>query len=303
MRKRLGAVLLLALSACGPGEEWAGQPGDPMNGLEQPIVVDNGLSANGLSANGLSANGLSANGLSLRVLSSHTFRNWFDADPVLREEFMRYVIRCAAPQGFTRSFTSHVANVTYTWVGQLGLAPGWAAGAPPTIAEQQVVSACLAAHVNTHGVNVPISVLGLKGNGTPLPIEPNELSTFSETEACFFGNLFNGDGLFAGNDRNSLSAVESTSRACALSPTLSGTDPACPPVTRVGSCQALNCEMDPESRYYKRCTYNGKVYRPITTRIRPQDIYSCGDGVCQITEQCGTGTTATSCQADCGLCP
>jgi hypothetical protein len=45
-----------------------------------------------------------------------------------------------------------------------------------------------------------------------------------------------------------------------------------------------------------------KSYLPITTRILPSDLYKCGDGTCQFTEQCGTGTTAASCQADCGVC-
>lgn len=301
-RRQLGAVLLLALGACGPREEPPAAPGSPLDSLQQPLIVDNGLSANGLSANGLSANGLSANGLTTSILSTLTFRVWFEAQPTLREEFMRYLVRCAAPQGVSFSFTSQVTDVTYTWVGNLGLAPGWAGGAPPTLEEQQVVSACLAAHVNTYGQSVPISVLGLKGNGTPLSIAPDELNIFDKPEACFFGNLFNGEGLFAGNDRNSLSEQESTSRRCALSPRLSGVDPACPPVQRVGTCESLACEMDPNSKYYTRCTYNGKVYRPITTRIRSEDIYSCGDGVCQASEHCGRGSTASSCRADCGRC-
>jgi len=294
--------MLLPLMACGPLEETVEQEA-PLSRSEQAQKADNGLSLNGLSLNGLSLNGLSLNGLSLNGLSTQAFKDWFNANPAQSDELMRYVVRCAVAHKETRSFTSQVTQTTYTWSGELGLAPNWASGAAPTVAEQQVISACLAAHVNTHGVNMPISVLGLKGNGTPIPIEKDELNIFDKTEACFFGNLFNGEGLYAGNDRSSLSPQQSTSRRCALSPMLSGTDPACPPVTRVGRCEALSCQMDSSSKYYTRCTFNGVVYRPLTTRIRSADIASCGDGICQVTESCGTGFTPDSCRADCGTCP
>ena len=74
----------------------------------------------------------------------------------------------------------------------------------------------------------------------------------------------------------------------------------------MGPC-GLICQKDPSGSFYASCgTFvNGawKTYLPITTRIQSSDIYRCGDGVCQFTEQCGTGTTADSCQADCGACP
>jgi hypothetical protein len=267
------------------------------------MSTDNGLSLNGLSLNGLSLNGLSLNGLSLNGLSTQAFKSWFNGDPALHDEVMRYIVRCALPGREGRSFTSYGTQRTYTWTGELGLAPSWGSGAPATLAEQQVISACLAAHVNTHGMSMPISILGLKGNGTPISIGKDELNTFNKPEACFFGNLFNGAGLFAGNDRISLSAQQSTPRRCALSPLLSGVDPACPPVTRVGRCEALWCQMDSNSKYYTRCTYQGVTYRPITTRIRSTDIYSCGDGICQVTESCGTGSTPDNCGVDCGSCP
>ncbi|HEX2125792.1 MAG TPA: hypothetical protein VHF45_04455, partial [Thermoleophilaceae bacterium] len=37
---------------------------------------------------------------------------------------------------------------------------------------------------------------------------------------------------------------------------------------RVGRCEALWCQMDSNSKYYTRCTYQGVTYRPLTTRIR-----------------------------------
>jgi hypothetical protein len=69
----------------------------------------------------------------------------------------------------------------------------------------------------------------------------------------------------------------------------------------VGSCSTY-CTKDSTNTFYTSCTYNGTTYRPITTRMKSSDIYTCGDGVCQATEHCGTGTTPSSCAADCGSC-
>lgn len=266
--------------------------------------TDNGLSTNGLSTNGLSTNGLSTNGLSTNGLSTNGFRNWFNQAPANAAAVMQYVVKCAVPAGQTRTFTNPLTGVTYTWPGSLGLAPGWASGLVATELEQEVVSACLAAHANKYGSHIPISVLGRAAGGTPISYTSAELSTYSEREACFFGNLFDGSGIYAANDQDYLNWKESTSRACGLSSSASTSE--CPPIIHVGQCSSL-CERayngtDPKP-YYARCTYNGKNYRPITTRIRPQEIYKCGDGTCQFTEHCGTGTAYNNCQSDCGTCP
>jgi hypothetical protein len=70
----------------------------------------------------------------------------------------------------------------------------------------------------------------------------------------------------------------------------------------VGSCESF-CTLDATGTQYTSCTYNGVTYKPLTTRISPADIYTCGDHVCQFTEHCGTGTTADNCGVDCGACP
>jgi len=260
----------------------------------------NGLSVNGLSVNGLSVNGLSINGLSVGGLGTTTFRDWFEENPAERNMVMKYIVLCAVPQGQYRLFTSFVTGRTYRWNGMLGLAPGWSAGAQPTRNEQEVVTACLAAHANKYGMHIYLSVLGRNANGTEIPYTSGELATYAETEACFFGNTFNGEGIFAANDRDYLSLSQSSPRACGMIAQNQSTD--CPPIVHVGSC-ATYCTLNDAKTYYTSCTYNGVTYKPITTRIRPVDIYSCGDGVCQFTEQCGTGTSYNSCYADCGACP
>jgi hypothetical protein len=299
------ALLLTGSLACGAMEpsddpeslSLQSQELESANGL-----AANGLSANGLSANGLSANGLSANGLSANGLSQLSFTSWFQQEPAQRDMLMRYLVRCAVPAGQVRTYTDAQTQHTYTWQGNLGLAPGWSSGQPATLAEQQLVSACLAAHVNKFGVSVSISVLGLDTQGQLIPFSVDEIQRYSRKEACFFGNLFTGEGVHVGNDRGTLSARQSSARMCTLS---SSTDDertvGCAPLVYVGSCTRY-CTLDATKTFYTSCRYNDVTYRPLTTRLREEDIYSCGDGTCQVTESCGTSSQYNNCQLDCGKC-
>ncbi|MBN1207354.1 MAG: hypothetical protein JXB05_20915 [Myxococcaceae bacterium] len=315
-RAALCFTLLLGLGGvvgCGTAGEEASLPGEELARHEAAVEIGaesvedgtsiettNGLSTNGLSTNGLSTNGLSTNGLSTNGLSTTAFQSWFEANPSAYATLIRYVVLCAVPAGQTRTYRSPVTGILYTWQGALGLAPGWAGGAPPTIVEQQLVTACLAAHANKYGLQVPISVKGLDSTGTPIPFTLQELTTYTEKEACFFGNAFNGAGVFAANDRGALNTGESTARACGLSTSYS--EFSCDPIVHVGSCSQY-CTLDSTGRFYTQCTYGGVTYRPLTTQLRMEDIYRCGDGVCQFTESCGSGSSYDNCMPDCGFCP
>jgi hypothetical protein len=306
----IALVTLLSAAGCGVAEEGTAFESEVLATQEAEAATAeemdtlglsvNGLSVNGLSVNGLSVNGLSVNGLSVNGLSTTTFQNWFEVDPTERRLVMKYIVLCAVPQGQSRSYTSPVSGITYTWNGMLGLAPGWSAGLQPTLAEQQVITACLAAHANKYGMHIYLSVLGRSATNVEIPYTSGELATYSEKEACFFGNTFNDQGIFAANDRNFLLASESSPRACGLSAKNQSTD--CPPLIHVGDCRTF-CTLDPTKTYYTQCTYNGVSYKPLTTRIRPPDVYRCGDGVCQFTEKCGSGNTYNNCNSDCGACP
>jgi hypothetical protein len=297
-------VLMSALwlaTACGPVDEEAAPP--PLHHKTQGAVTDNGLSFNGLSFNGLSFNGLSFNGISLSGLSTRAFHDWFQAQPAQADMVMRYLVRCAVPSTESRAYTA-LSGQRYVWAGGLGLAPGWASGAPATEDEQQVVSACLAAHANRMGEEVSLSVLGRNGGGTTIAWTEEELASHARRESCFFGNLFNGQGLFVGAEREPLGPSESTSRACGglLHGGTEASAP-CAPMVYVGACMA-HCELDPSGLFFTECTYNGTRYsRPLTTRLRLEDVHQCGDTVCQSTERCGTSTRYDSCGLDCGSCP
>ena len=275
--------------------------------VPQAAIVSNGLSTNGLSTNGLSTNGLSTNGLSTNGLSTNglstlLFAAWFNgnASVAYSDMVMRYVAACALPSGQTRVWTNPVTGVSHSWPGQLGLATDWAQGNPATVAEQQRLSACLAAHVNKFGVAVPISVRGRDSTGDILSVTTREDTDYSEPEACFFGNLFNGEGVFAGNDRV-LKKAESTARACGLSAQGPGGSTDCAPLQHVGRCATV-CTRDKTHGFWASCVVNGITYEPLTTRLRPQDIYECGDGTCQFTESCGTDGAYDSCASDCSSC-
>ncbi|WAS83866.1 MULTISPECIES: hypothetical protein [unclassified Corallococcus] len=286
-------------AGCGPGAREP-TPADPPGTQEQAALSYNSLSYNGLSFNGLSFNGLSFNGLSFNGLSSLDFASWYGADPALADEVMRYIVRCAVPQGQTRTYTDPQTNTVHTWTGLLGLAPGWANGAPATEAEQQIVSACLAAHSNPFGVSVPISVLGRNGLGAAIPASEGELATFARPESCFFGNLFQGQGLYAGSQNPPLDATQSTTRACAVVDGTGMPRMTCAPLVYVGSCSDVCTQT---GAAFTSCTVGGVSFQPLTTRVRAADLAVCGDGVCQVTESCGASNTYDACAADCGACP
>ena len=145
-------------------------------------------------------------------------------------------------------------------------------------------------------------MLGDDSKGRKIKYTRDELATYSRPEACFFGNLFDEEGIFVGSDRDYLDPTESSARACGLTSSMEATNNECPPFVHIGSCASV-CELDKSKLYYERCRINGKTYLPITTRLKPADVYRCGDGVCQFTEHCGTGTTWDNCRADCGTCP
>jgi hypothetical protein len=302
----MSAVFLLSLPlACGPvaspeeAQELAAhqQALYELNGLSP-----NGLAFNGLAFNGLAFNGLAFNGLAFNGLSTAEFTAWFQTDPALGNRVMRYVVQCAVPAGQTRSYTAPATGITYTWTGNLGLAPDWAHGSPATEAEQQLISACLAAHTNKFGVRVPISVLGRDAHGEAIPYTKEELEDFKEKEACFFGNLFTGEGVYTGNDGRMMHHNNSSARACARSDEKDDDRQPCLPILRIRSKCDKYCEKDADKEFYATCTYGGVTYRALTTRMRTAEVFKCGDGVCQYTESCGTGDDPDNCR-DCGPCP
>jgi GLTT repeat (6 copies) len=312
-------LLLTAAAAVALACSTAEQPSILLDEMGQPVMAENGLSTNGLSTNGmttngmttngmttngmttngLSTNGLSTNGLSTNGLLADAFGTWFEANPtVYSDMLMKYLVRCALPAG--QSLSATVAGVGYSWAGELGLAPIWAAGLPAPEAEQQLVSACLAAHANKYGLHVAISVRGFHANGiTQIAHTSSEAQTFTAREGCFFGNLFDGTGVFTAYEGSSPLAQpgRTSARACVLSDGRLGS---CLPMTATGRSCGNICDNG-GGGIYSACQWNGKWYRSVQTRLQPADVYSCGDGVCQFTESCSSATVR-GCTDDCGYC-
>ncbi len=261
--------LCVGASACGPEEpstEFL-----ELDSQSQELNSHNGVSANGLSANGLSANGLSANGLSANGLSAEAFASWFTQNPQNADTLMTYVVRCAVPAGQSRSFTHHQTGQTYTWMGGLGLAPDWASGQSMSSSEQQIVTACLLAHVNRFGRHVNISVLGLTARGHAIPFTYGELSIYRVREACFFGNLFTPNSLFFGIARSDSHEDRYQTRACGRMDSGSSSNSQCAPLRFVGRCSQHCSSGSTSGLFYTNCTYNGVSYRPLTTRMQESD--------------------------------
>jgi hypothetical protein len=288
----------LTLAGCGP--EVAGELASGAD--QQALSGDNGFSPNGLSQNGLSENGLSQNGLSQNGLSQNGFSTWFNVDASMGDMVMRYLVKCAVASGQSRTWRNPATGVSYTWPGELGLAPSWAGGTPATVVEQQVITACLAAHVNKYGRSVPISVNGRTATNQNIPHSSTELTDYPQEEGAFFGNLFNGEGVFVCQKHATFTAAQSSVRACAFDTSVKGPSTQCANMVNTGNCADF-CIWKGNMTAWQACNWNGLNYQPITTRIRAQDLYTCGDGICQVSERCGTGTTAGSCMADCGKCP
>ncbi len=298
MTKAAALVLLLAAAGCGPmtpAERAAEQALRGDNGFSP-----NGLSQNGLSQNGLSQNGLSQNGLSQNGLSQNGFSTWFGGDPAAGDMVMRYLVKCAAASGESRTWTDPGTGLAYTWPGELGLAPSWAGGTPATELEQQVVSACLAAHVNAYSVSVPISVSGYAATGAAIKHYTGEWDDFPLEEGAFFGNLFDGSGVFVCQKHAPFAAGESSVRACAFDTSVKGPSRECSPMVNTGDCSAVCSAWRTKDHAWQQCSWNGVTYKPVSTRIRSLDVYACGDGVCQVTETPYDSTTGLGCKADCG---
>ena len=305
----LVAAALIGLSACGsaqaPGDDL-GQSSSALtseNGLTTNGLTTNGITTNGLTTNGLTTNGLTTNGLTTAALGSVTFTSWFALNPTYASMVMKYLVRCALPAGRTMSY--QFALTTYSWDGELNLAPAWSMGNPIPVPEQQLVSACMAAHTNKYGTPVGVSVRGYYSNGNYISVSGAEQNAYPNDEGCFFGNLFDGTGVFSAyaSDSPLVDPARTSLRACAIN---GGDVGSCAPMQATGrTCEQL-CSGDYSdmSHYseYRTCTWRGVSYRPISTRLKSADIATCGNGICEAAERCYDPATGDGCQADCGRC-
>jgi hypothetical protein len=130
----------------------------------------------------------------------------------------------------------------------------------------------------------------------PPRFSEEEILGWNIPEGAFFGSDVS--SIYVCNNGFNLTFTESTTRQC----TLLGPNnrSRCENFTHVGDCASI-CELDPTGIFYTRCTVDGVQYTPITTRLHPDAVFSCGDGECQLTESCGVTLLPEAC-ADCAAC-
>lgn len=181
---RLFVALLAALGATSACVE----PLEP----ELATSADELASANGLPAlNGLGTNnGLGTqNGLNLNSglstqsgLASGTGLMATASGRVI----VAYLVRCALPAGRSVSKTD-ASGTSYTFQGSLGVAPKWETGKCDGTC-QAWVSACMVAHINTAGINVPLWIVADSKAQPQIGWGLN--AAYPYQEGSFFGNIF-----------------------------------------------------------------------------------------------------------------
>jgi hypothetical protein len=184
MRKRWTSTWIPAAGlGCALLTGCHGMVGDNSDAISDDLAATNGLTAiNGLSVtNGLATtNGLAVtNGLATTNGLAVTNGLMTTAEG---RKTVEYLVRCALPN--TRKLTKISGGVTYTFAGEIGLAPEWELNACNT-ACQELVSACMMAHVNTSGQHIGLWIVG----SSPA-LGWGYTSDFPYQEGSFFGNIF-----------------------------------------------------------------------------------------------------------------
>src|SRR5206468_399565 len=109
---------------------------------------------------------------------------------------------------------------------------------------------CLGAHANKYGVHVALSVRGNNASGTAIPVTSAESIQFSVAEGCFWGNIFDGTGVYAAANKTMLDSTLSSPRACALE---SGGVGQCPPMITTGGLCKTACTVQQKGLFLS-CT-------------------------------------------------
>jgi hypothetical protein len=161
----------LALTACSGA---SGEVDEQVGTAHQDSIALNSLALNSLALNSLALNSLALNGL------EHSLE-----DPGNRDVF-KYVVGCALP--VSESLTLTVQGVSYTFNGELGLAPEWGEeDGSCGDSCQQWVSACVIARTDFLG---QAKLISLRGDNPGLQTTASERSAYSSGEAAYYGDIF-----------------------------------------------------------------------------------------------------------------
>jgi hypothetical protein len=191
----IGVFCILSFAGClaADGQDWATDTVQA-NALTYNALTYNALTYNALTYNALTYNALTYNRLDEHVLVLNADRAGDLPDTDSGRQLLQYIARCALAEGDFLRVES--AGRVWHFPGLLGVAASWE-HASLDMDEQEILTACLLAHVNAFGVSVPISVR------SPL------LAAAGEDESAVF---YYGDGAFYGN----LSAPSPQRYACQI---------------------------------------------------------------------------------------
>ncbi|WP_437812550.1 hypothetical protein [Sorangium sp. So ce1078] len=158
--------------------------------VQQEVVVYNALTRNALTRNALTRNALTRNALTRNALTRNALMGNSLTSEALRDpesrELLSFIVSCALPED--QSFSVDVDRSSYTFVGELGLAPEWGKKHGSCGEKcQEWVSACLLARVNHLGEHVMIS---LRGQNDALSSTRKERDRYDSPEATYYGNVF-----------------------------------------------------------------------------------------------------------------
>jgi hypothetical protein len=150
------------------------------NALLPDALENNALTGDQLASNALTSNALTSESLTVNHLPNDALH-----DPVARV-VLSYVVSCALPA--SAHLQVPVGSSTFTFDGQLGLAPEW--GKPEGHCDEQChewVSACVLGRTNHLGQSELISE---RGQNDGLDTVPGERHAYTSREATYYGDIF-----------------------------------------------------------------------------------------------------------------
>jgi hypothetical protein len=152
---------------------------------------------------------------------------------------LKYVVSCALPAGQTVNFT--VDGVTYSYPGELGLAPQWGLNGGTCDAScQEWVSACVMARVDYLSEKVLIS---MRGAAPALTASNAEIAAYPVREGAYYGNIF-----LDTPERKGCIATGRTGLPRVCGPTTDGCV-----IEAVGNCDDICDKADKRDGSYRNC--------------------------------------------------
>ncbi len=278
-------LLLGALAACAQigGEEIT------VASVRDSVSSNNRLALNRLALNRLALNRLALNRLALNGVIPSGLEGGAARELLATEggrELLRYVVQCALKHDDALRGT--IDGQTYEFPGLLGLVPKWKDD-PLSQDEQQLMSACLLAHVNALGVSVSISVRGRHAVSST----EEERRAYPVYEGTFLGQVFDGETMKAYSCQGSASeAAEAHSHDRAQRRCTDGAE-ACA-IVSLGRCRDV-CERRDEGQGWSECWANGVFYeKTISVYLFADDAHGqnqrCESNDCAL--QSATGMAA-----------